>query len=73
MVLPALLHAKGSDPVRQAGVGKRALNWLPGMQSRCSIVLESLCRRGLTTEHTAVQRGVQYLLTTGLRFTPGPF
>jgi squalene-hopene/tetraprenyl-beta-curcumene cyclase len=97
MVLLALLHAKASDPERQARVEKRAVNWLLGMQSSdggwaafdvdCNWdllnkvpfadhnamldptcpditgrVLESLCRRGFTTEHSAVQRGVHYLL-----------
>lgn len=97
MVLLALLHAKGSDPVKQARAEKRAINWLLGMQSSdggwaafdvdcdwdllnkvpfadhnamldptcpdiTGRVLESLCRRGFTTEHSAIQRGVQYLI-----------
>ncbi len=97
MVLLALLHAKGSDPEKQARAEKRAVNWLLGMQSSdggwaafdvdCNWdllnkvpfadhnamldptcpditgrVLESLCRRGFTTEHSAIQRGVQYLI-----------
>lgn len=97
MVLLALLHAKGSDPAKQARAEKRAVNWLLGMQSSdggwaafdvdCNWdllnkvpfadhnamldptcpditgrVLESLCRRGFTTEHSAIQRGVQYLI-----------
>ena len=33
MVLLALLHAKASDPARQARVERRAVNWLLGMQS----------------------------------------
>ena len=33
MVLLALLHAKASDPERQARVERRAIDWLLGMQS----------------------------------------
>ncbi len=33
MVLLTLLHAKASDPARQAQAEKRAVNWLLGMQS----------------------------------------
>jgi squalene-hopene/tetraprenyl-beta-curcumene cyclase len=33
MVLLALLHAKGPDPLRQQRVERRAINWLFGMQS----------------------------------------
>ncbi|MBS1834572.1 MAG: squalene--hopene cyclase, partial [Acidobacteria bacterium] len=96
-VLLALQHAKASDPVRQARVEKRAVNWLLGMQSSdggwaafdvdCNWsllnkvpfadhnamldptcpditgrVMEALCKRGFTWEHSAIQRGVQYLL-----------
>lgn len=96
-VLLALQHAKASDPVRQARVEKRAVNWLLGMQSSdggwaafdvdCNWsllnkvpfadhnamldptcpditgrVMEALCKRGYTWEHSAIQRGVQYLL-----------
>lgn len=97
-VLLALQHAKASDPVRQARVEKRAVNWLLGMQSSdggwaafdvdCNWsllnkvpfadhnamldptcpditgrVMEALCKRGLTYEDSAIQRGVQYLLS----------
>jgi squalene-hopene/tetraprenyl-beta-curcumene cyclase len=119
MVLLALLHAKASDPERQARAERRAVNWLLGMQSSdggwaafdvdnnwqmlnripfadhnamldptcpdiTGRVLEALCRRGLTAEHPAIARGVQYLIANqksdgswygrwGVNYTYGTF